>query len=670
MRKALIGILGAVIILGTGAYFGWDLWAQFRTKNEVEAVFDSLRTSFPTASHGRIDLYPRTRSLRIADIILQAADRATTVKIGQIIAVGTRGPRNGRVTAGRIEITNWELTTSVPITGGPAVTYKAPSIVIEAFSGPARLPQKINTASMLDIMRASLDYIAASTANGITIPRLTATVTPAKTGQAVAVMPIEYNYSNIAVREIRDRRITSVSVDRATFTSETAIPGLGNFAGAMAAISVSNLGVGAMAAMFDPNGAKDDTYQTIYGRASMGPFEMRFAQGPSVQMDSIVVEDIGIRPSKFSFASILSMADSAPKPGVVPTPEQLRMMTDQVAAMYEGIRIGKFEVHGVRSNITPQARFKLAAMRFNGLENGRLAEFALEGLDGQSPQKEPVHVGRFALLGLNISGLVRQTSQLAEKGTVPSPDRLVALLAMLEGIEFNDVVAPNPGMNQNVRVDAFRLTWGQFVNSIPTNIRLTAKTSVPSALAEPAVGDMLSGSGMDSVDTTLDVGVAWNETAQALEISPVTIELANAFSFTAKLSIGNVPRNAFTIDPGQATTAAEGFEAGPLQFSLRDAGGVKTALTQYAKRKNLSEDAARKEIIDSVNDTVKSSGQSSPDATAVAQAIVQFIENPGSTMTISVTPKGKVNFKQAFTAANNDPNALAELFTVEAKTGQ
>jgi hypothetical protein len=669
MRKALVGIVAAVIIIGTGAYFGSDLLAQFRTKSQVEAVFDSLRATFSTASHGRIELYSKTRSVKISNIILQSNDRATTIKIGQLVAVGTKEPVAGRVSAGRIEITNWEVTTAVPIAAGPAIAYKAPNIVIESFTGPATFPQKVNPTSMIDVMRGCLEYVAASTAKAITIPKLSASVTPKQSDPATpSVGPVEYTYSDIAFRDIGDRRIASISVERTTVTSDAAVPELGSVAAAMARMSLSDLNLGTAVAIFDPNKAKDDGYLPLYRQASMGPFEMRFAQGASFQMDAVTIDDIGIRPSKLSIINFLSLADSSPTPGAPPSPAQLRIMMDQVAYMYEGMRISKFEMRGIKTRMTPDTDFKFGAVRMSGLENGRLAEFVVEGLDGQSPQKDPIHIGRFAFKGLQIANFIRQSVQMADMGRAPPPDQALGLLALLEGIELSDVKAKNGPSQQEIRIDNFQLSWSQFVGPIPTIARLTAKTSVPSNLADSGMGGMLADAGLPTVSTNLDIGVAWTEATNTLVISPTTIELENVFSFSASLSIQNVPRSMFSVDPSMAMMAAEQLEAGPIQLSLRDTGGVTTALAQYAKSKNLSVDDARKEIIESVNATVNSTAQSNPDAASIAQAIVQFIEAPGSTLTINVTPKGRVNFKQAFTAGAADPTATASLFTIEAKT--
>ena len=669
MRRLVIAIVAGIIVIGTGAYFGWDLWAQFRTKSQVERVFDSFRTAFPTASHGRIELSGRTRTVKISNIILQSGDRATTIKIDQLVAGGTKGPIAGRVAAVRIELTNWELTTTVPIASGPAVSYKAPNIVIEAFSGPPTFPQKVNTASMIDVLRASLEYFAASTANAITIPKLVVTVTPRAGGEPSALSgTAEYTYNDLAMKEIRGGHIGTITTARTTFTSDPSVPQLGSFAGAMAQFSLVDFDVNALLAMFDPSNAKNDNYLPLYKQTSGGPLEFRFAQGPSIQVEGFTVDSIAIRPLKLSIFSFLAMADSVPKPGTPPTPEQARAIMDQVANMYEGMRIGKFEMRGIKMRMQPDIDFKLAAVRLIGLENGRLAEFAIEGLDGQSPQKEPIHVGRFAFKGLHMANLVRQSSALTETGRIPSPDQMVGLLALLEGIELDDVNATSG--KQAVRIDTFRLSWGQFVGSIPTKVRLSAKTTVPANLADAGTGGMLSGAGMDTLTTNVDLGVAWTEATKTLDISPAAIELVNSFAFTAKLSVRNVPRSMFSIDTTQAMAAADQLEAGPVEITLRDTGGLKTALTQYAKSKGLSEDDARKQIIDSVNETAKSTAQSNPDALVIGQAIVQFIEMPGSTLTIAVTPKGTVNFKKAFESSNGDPATAATLFTIEAKVAQ
>jgi hypothetical protein len=671
MRKVLVGVFAAIIVIAGGGYFGWELLAQFRTKSEVEAVFASLRTSFPTATHGRIELAPIARSVRIADIVLQSADRATTVRIGEIAATGTRGPVAGRVSAARIEITDWEFTAAFPATGAQTITYKAPRIVVESFSGPAALPLKFNSASMVDLARVSLEYLAASSATTVTIPKLVVNVAPRRPEQtAGTALAAEYTYSDVVFRNIRDRRIAEIAIDRVTITSDQLTPELGSVAGAMAHISLLDFHLGNMAAVLDPAEAKADAYLPIYRRASTGPFEVRYAMGGGMQMDGMTVDGIALRPSKLSISNILALAENAPRPGAPADPAQQRALIEELASLYEGVRIGTFEMRGMKVRMAPDVDFNLAAIRLAGLENGRLAELAIEGLDGKSPKKEPMHVGRFALKGLHLANLVRQAARLADGGGIPPPDQVAGMLALLEGIELNELRIVPQNTQQTVRVDTLRLSWGQFVGSIPSSVRFTAKTTVPTDLADPGVGSMLSDAGHATITTGVDLGISWSEVTQTLSFSPATFEVDNAFAFSAELSLRNVPRSAFSGNPTSALAAFDQLEAGPLQISLRDTGALQTALAQYAKTKKLSVDDARKEIIGSVNELAKASAEKNPDIGPLVQALVQFIEVPGSTLTIRITPKEPVKFKQLIEKSDADPAGVSSLFSLEAKTTQ
>jgi hypothetical protein len=672
MRKLLVGVVAAVIVVAGGGYFGWELLAQFRTASDVEAVFDSLRTSFPTATHGRVELALKTGTVKVSDIVLQSADRATTIRIGQIAATDTRGPVAGRVAAARIEIRDWEFTFAVRMPGAPTITYKAPSIVVESFSGPAALPVKFDSGSVVELARVSLEFIAASSATTISVPTLTAKVAsrPPETLTSGAARSADYIYSDLLLRDIGGGRIAELTIERATITSEQLAPELGSVAGATARIALSDFNVANLAAVLDPAQAKQDAYLPIYRRASLGPFEVRYAVGGGIQVDEITVEDIALRPSQLSLNKVLALAENPPRPGGSPNPAQTRAIIDEVASLYEGIRIGKLELRGMRVRMAPDVNFNLGAVRLTGLENGRLAEFAVEGLEGRSPKNEPVHLGLLAFQGLHISNLMRRTGRITEGGAAPSPDAVMGMLPLLEGVEIKDLRVVPPNTRQTVRVEYFRLSWGKFVGLIPSTLRFTAKTTVPTDLADAKVGGVLSDAGLATITTNVDLGISWDETAQTLSIAPIIFEVDHAFAFSADLSVRNVPRSAFTANPLTALAVLDQLESGPLQISLRDTGALRTALAQYAKNNNMSIADARKEIIESVNELAEASAQNNPQVGSLAQALVQFIENPGSTLTVRITPKGSVKFKQLIENGNGDPAGLAALFDVEVKTTQ
>ena len=93
--------------------------------------------------------------------------------------------------------------------------------------------------------------------------------------------------------------------------------------------------------------------------------------------------------------------------------------------------------------------------------------------------------------------------------------------------------------------------------------------------------------------STFDLGAAWTEGTRAFALEPVTLEVGSVLTAAARLSVANVPREVFSINPLQAAIMAAQIEAGPIELALRDIGGVDLAVAQYARTQNVSRDAAR-----------------------------------------------------------------------------
>ena len=132
-----------------------------------------------------------------------------------------------------------------------------------------------------------------------------------------------------------------------------------------------------------------------------------------IRIDGMTIDDIGMQalPS-CNFPQLMAIIEAAPPPGTTPTPAQMRdLLGESRRDSTRASRIGGAEVRGLSMD-TPEGPFRLAAIRLGNLENGKLAEFALEGLDARSPQG-PVKIGRFALKSLDIANLMRMSAQFA-----------------------------------------------------------------------------------------------------------------------------------------------------------------------------------------------------------------------------------------------------------------
>jgi hypothetical protein len=663
MKKILVG-LAAALVVAAGGFFGFGFYVQHSAAGEVEAAFERIRATGGKASHGKVSFDLASRTLSIADITAEsAAQPAVSVKIASVTATGVSQPDRNLFSADSIEAAGIEVVGSIAAQAGWHLTYKAPRIAIKDYSGPAgpQRPQVLSSAT--DVYRLALELFAAVAASSITIPSLALT---ASVPGAAGAQTIDYTYSNLALRDIRDGRIATMTVDRVSFAANFPQGGKSDrFSGEFENLAAYDFDSNAAVAILDPARANDDKYIRAYRQITAGAYTAALPMGMRLRMDGVTIDEVGLRPSKLQFSQLMSMIASAPPPGTPPTPAQARDVLEKAAGIYEGVRIGNAEIRGLAIE-TPEGPFKLAAIRLN-LENGKIGEFAFEGLDARSP-KGPVKIGRFALKSLDVANLLRMSSQFSDLGQRPSPDQLLGLLLLLEGAEIKSVVAPSKDSTRQVKIDTVSLNWGQFVGPIPSQARLIAKLTAPIDASDPAQKALVA-AGLDTAAIDVDLGAAWTEASSAFALDPVAIDIGGVASASARVLLANVPRGVFSPNPQQAIATAAQIEAGTLELTLRDSGGVDLLVAQYARLQNVSREAARQAIVDTIKAGSEKVAGANPDAAALVEALVRFIETPRQSLSIKLRPLGKVPALQLLQLLQTDPLVALAQFQIEASTG-
>jgi hypothetical protein len=658
MVKILVGLVAAIVI-AAGGFFGFEFYVQHRAAGEVEAAFEQIRATGAKASHGKVSFDLSTRTVTIADIAGEtAAQPPVGVKIARFTASGIGQPDATRFSADSIEATDIEVGAAMTGQPGLNLTYKAPRITVKDYSGPASLQRPPASSSFIDVYRFALEQFAGITAASVTAPSLAGTMNfgAATPGGG------EFAYSGFAMRGIKHGKIDVTKVDGFVFTFSMQQAGKAEkITGNLANVASYDVDINAAAAMFDPQKANDDRYYRAYRQISAGPYILTSGQGLNMRIDGMTIDDVGLRPSRLQLPALLAMIP--PAGATPPTPAQAREMMEKVAKLYEGIRIGNAEMRGL-SVETPQGPLKLSAMRFN-LESGKIGELAFEGLDTRAP-KGPVKVGRFALKSLDISNLMRMTAQFATQ--TPSPDQALALFPLIGGAELKGLVAPYKNTDKQVNIDTISLDWGQFVGPIPSQAHLVAKLTTPIDPTDAPLQPLLA-AGLDTAAIDFDLGAAWTEASGTFVLAPVTLELDSLLKASARVSFANVPRGVFSINPAQAARMAAQIEAGTIELTLRDLGGVDVAVAQYARTQNVSADDARRAIIENIKTGTAEAATTNPDVAALADALAHFVESPRGTLTLKLTPRGKVPAMQLVQVLKVDPLVALAQFQVEVSTG-
>lgn len=654
MKRVLIGLI-ALAVVAVGGWFGFNAYVQHRALAGVETAFEQLRAGGSKASHGKVAFDLASRTLTIADIAVERGAQ-TSVKISGIKAAGVRQIDDDRVSADSIELA--DLQFAYEGAAGAAnlkAAYKVPQIVLRDFSGPVRTQGGPASDSLVDVYRFVLDRVMGITASSVVAPTIMIAVNPGSNSPASG----DITYSGLAIEKMNRGKIDAAKMDRAAFSFNVAQPGRPDkLTGEITNVIVNEFDATAVAAVLDPEKANDDSFHRVYKQVSTGTYVVNSAQGVRAQVDGISVDDIALQPSKFRLAEIVALL---PKDqSVPPTAAQSREMLEKLAGLYEGLRVGKAEI-GTLAVTTPQGVGKIRAIKYDQ------SEIALEGLDTPSPQGQ-IRMERFALKSFSTANLMRWAAQFSNPAARPTPDAVFGVFRVLEGAEIKGVVTPYKTTNKMVSIDTLSLSWGQLIGSIPSKASFVAKMVVPTDPTNPALTPLIA-AGIDKLALNVDLGAGWTESSGAFMLAPATIDLGNILKAQIRIALANVPREVFSADPAQAMQQATQIEAGAIELSLRDAGGVDLAVAQFARGQNVSRDAARRAIIEMVRTNGAQIAGANAEVAAAVEAIARFVETSGQTLVIKLTPRGKVGVMQLMDAMNADPAAVLAQFRIEASTG-
>jgi len=658
MVKILMG-LAAVVVIAVGGFFGFEFYTQHRIAGEVDAAFEQIRAGGGKASHGKVSFDLKSRTLKIADIATESATQPpVSIKIASIVASGVGQPDTERFSAETIEASGMEIGSSIAGPTDGNITYKIPRLVLKDYSGPTRVQYPPASASIIDAYRSVLQQFAAISAASISAPNITGTIdfgTP---------MSGEFTYSGTALRDIKAGKIATMQVERANFTVNTQKAGKPDkMTGEILNLASRDFDAAAVAAVLDPQKANDGQYYRLYGKTTAGPYTVTSALGLRMRVDEMALDEVGVRPSRLQFPTLLAALQTAG--AAPPSPAQARELMEKMATIYEGMRIGTAEMRGISAE-TPQGPFKLSAIRFN-LEDGKIGEFAVEGLDTSTP-KGPVKVGRFALKSVDVANFIRMTAQFSNPAQPPSPELIAGLFPLIQGVEIKGVTAPFKNTGKFVNLDGFDLNWGQFVGPIPSKARLTAKMTTPVDATDPAMKQLVA-AGLGTLSVDGDIGAEWTEATRSLVVDMPKLEMDGLLKASARIVLANVPRQVFSANAAQAIGAAAQIEAGTLELTFRDAGAVDLAIAQFARSQNTGRDAARRAILDSIEVDREAIGGPRAEAGAVFAALARFVESPGQTLIIKLTPRAKVPAMQLVQLLKTDPLIALAQFRIEASTG-
>lgn len=669
MRKAWLisALVAAVVGVGTVAA---GFWLKSEVLAEVERTFAAMRAGGASATYGGSSFDLWSRELRLTDVaIAVTGDQPMQAKTASLVASGM-SPWSGDISAQQLEVEGIDIKTSLGAV--LAATYKSPRIVVQDFR-LRRMPpvdpqvgtKALGSALLLSMIDAGSISIP-TTMVTVVMPIPAATLAPRGTPAAPTNYSVDYTYANTRLKGVSDGRIALINVDSVGISSAA---GGSNVRGAMKDIKASDIDVLPLLGVGLDRRQAVDGYYPVQGNFVTGAYTISLPDGGSFEIAGISGGGMGIDPAKFSHRKLFDiMADLAPG---MPR-AKLAAATIELVNFYEGFSLAGFEVRGFRIRVPGSPKgldVGLDRMVMGQFKNGKLDEFRFEKFatsvpNGQGGQS-PVKIDLLSLRRLDLAGLMRTSGRLLTTlpGQPPAQDPM-AFLTMLEGIEVQGLSMPDPKTRMPLQIDAMTLTWGQFINNIPTSIQLVSKFKTPVDPVDPNLR-ILRDNGLRFIEATSSFGTAFDARKETFRLAPVEMNFEGLGALSAEVTLGRVTPIAFSTTPGQFVAAAQQFELAGLQLRLNDAGALAIALRSAGGGR--AQDLVVQDIVNGLRQALQD--PSRPGANeATLQTLARFLNAPGQTLVLQSRPKSPISLTQVnslLAQPGGGLNAVIEQLNIE-----
>jgi hypothetical protein len=671
MRKILIAIL-VLAIVAVGGYFGVNAYAQNEAERQVATIFQNIEAS--GARHGAVAFDLTSRSVTVSDIALnyESEDGATT--IGRITATGLGQVGADRVKADRIEISDFAYDG--PIMAGSQIkaNYRVPLTSVEQYEGPTQI--SVPNGEPGQVARA---FLLAASAKRITVPSVTAVST---VGSGDDALKTESTYGTTVLEELSTGKVARAA--SAPFTYSVTGPKPRTGSGTMGKITAEAIDLAASLGLFDPQtDSGGGTYQPLFGMLTIDGFTENNSNGRRGQAGMMSMSNLAVRPDSLRFSEFMALGaqlERLKKDGRQPDTAETIKALEVMGDIVDAFQFGSLELADLDATGEDGAKVALKHFGISKITDGRIENLSLDGLamtipdgespNGKSPNGKSIKLDRFAVHGLRFGSLMHFGAATMERGGVPATraERLEPL-QFLDSIEIGGLESPI-GLSPDdvVKVDTFQLSWGDFIGPLPSKTAATIRMSGPiDQLSEKELFSLLAENGATRANLAFDGGMNWNEADKTITAAPLFVEVDNAFSASAKVTLTGVDKASFfSADQAEALKGALASNVGSINVTLTDAGIYAMKLKQVAEDQGATPEAVQQMTAGIAQIFAQQLTSDRPELEGAAKAIVDFLSAPKGRLVLKITPKTSLPLITVVQAANNDPMSLLDEVNIEA----
>lgn len=397
---------------------------------------------------------------------------------------------------------------------------------------------------------------------------------------------------------------------------------------------------------------------------SLGAIRGAGANGIPFTIDSITFGKVSTRPGERSLVA-LSQAMQEIDPASTNEDSRRRSM-GLLAEILARLDIERVEMAGFRGQTEQRQPVVMNRFALAGVSQGKIASFEFAGMQ-VSANNQDTSIGRITVEGIDATGLLALAKDFAEgrfsAGQPVPPTAYPDVRRVLaEDIDVKQ------GGTRLAKVGRFEVESGQRIGLVPS--RLRAKLTGLEAPITGAQRAQVAPIGLtDLVKLAAEIDLEYVDTARELRARNITIEVADVGSLKLVTSFGGLERAQIEGLPGSAAILGLSAKAGPIALTYTEDGGIAALITHTAQQAGVSEDDFKEQLKEQATAMIGQFIQDRALAETISEAVGEFIDDPSS-LAISLKPKGDIPLAALAVSMRGSPFAVLPMFTIEVKANE
>lgn len=658
MRKTFFVAIIALLVLGVGGYFGFKLYVAHEARQQFEALLAELRANGIEAEGGEVEFDLFDGRLQIRDLSLKNPSLGTFT-LESFLATGLDRPSPSRIFADRITLTNAAFDGPMPLSPGVHGTYHAAEIVIDKAEGPSAFGA---TGTSMQIMVALLDQL---TADRIRIPSSTARFRSVAGNETVEMV-----HGETIAAWLNKGQLKEVTVEPSKFRVTGAPDTAGT--GTIGKVTAQGVDLTAGLVLLDPDLRKAGAeFRTAYGSVTIDGYEVSTDNGFSQSWSSVDIRDVAVKPAALPINELMQALQHVQQVSAAGAELSNQATSDLMhlfAQAYDGLRLGGATLTGMKAAQPDGSRATLQAMRIGPFDEGRLSAITFEDFEGTEGSDRPFKFDRMSIAGLRPGVMARLIGDAAaDPNAAGDIGFLMQSFGFLSGFELSGAEASvEPGQAPAI-IDKLAASWQAAEGALPTKLSATLRLSGPTDAfgLDDTVSQILPGD-VTRASVAFDLGAIWNQSDQTVAVTPVYLEVSDAFSFSASLGFGGVGAGAFASEPASVIAAALAAHVTGLDISLADFGLYDQKLNEAAKEQGMDPATIRQLLAGFAQLLMSQTIADRPELDPALQSLVAFLQKPMGKIALRVTPRSDaLTVLSVLQALQEDPTTLIDEVDVE-----